>query len=292
MAEGRTHAGLLPVEGEEGEIDKTTGEQAGGKRVDAEDARERWVGSGRYGRMRLGGAAGKQQARGEQGQQGGRAGQGQAQERGAVVVKSGDHRGHEQRSDDGAGLIERGVQAEAPAVADFGGRAGKQNVAGGAAQALAGALGDDEGGGHRPVQRKSQQRNGDHGESIAEDGEGPVGAGAVGQAAGEEAQAGGQHFAETGDEADLGGVGAEILEEGAEDAARALIRHVGKQADHAEAEDETQRGGAGIGGMWGVGWAGHPIYGQVTRPYFLTSRSRSLNRPSPSKISRLRTEYK
>ena len=40
---------------------------------------------------------------------------------------------------------------------------------------------------------------------------------------------------------DLGGGGAQILQKRADDAVRAFIRHVGEQADHAQADDEADR---------------------------------------------------
>src|SRR6202043_3749276 len=62
--------------------------------------------------------------------------------------------------------------------------------------------------------------------------------------AGKEAQAGGQHFAETGNQAHLRGVCAEALQERTDDAVGAFVRHVREQADHAQADDESNGGGA------------------------------------------------
>jgi len=72
-----------------------------------------------------------------------------------------------------------------------------------------------------------------------QNGDGPVGARAVGQPAGKQPQAGGQHLAEAGDEAHQCGGCAETLQERPDDTARAFIGHVGEKADQAEADDEA-----------------------------------------------------
>ena len=54
-----------------------------------------------------------------------------------------DRRDHEQRTKHGAGLVHGGVESEAPTVTDLGGGFREQHVAGGSADAFAGALEDD-----------------------------------------------------------------------------------------------------------------------------------------------------
>jgi hypothetical protein len=60
----------------------------------------------------------------------------------------------------------------------------------------------------------------------------------------EVAQAGGYHLAEPGDKSDQRGGDTEIVEERPDPAIRALVRHVGEQADDAEANDEAECGRA------------------------------------------------
>ena len=151
---------------------------------------------------------------------------------------------HQQRTEHGAGLIHRGVDAESPTVADLAGSLGEQHVARRPAQALAGALHHHQQRGHLPVAGEGHGRHHHQVQNVPADGYGPVGPRAVYEAAGKEAQAGGDHLAEACDQPHGGGAGAQILQEGADDAVRAFVGHVREQTDHAQADDEAERGGA------------------------------------------------
>ena len=88
---------------------------------------------------------------------------------------------------------------------------------------------------------EGQRRDRDQIHAITDDGDGPVGSGPIGQASGEEAQAGCQHLADTGNEPYLRGARAEVAQERTDDTAGPFIRYVGEHADDAEADDEADR---------------------------------------------------
>ncbi len=126
----------------------------------------------------------------------------------------GDRRHHQQRSEHGTGLVHRGVQAEPPAVAHRARGFRKQDVAGRPTHALAGAFHHDEQRAACQLPTKAMCRHGDEVEQITERHDGPIGAGAVRELAGEVAQRCRDHLAEAGNESHLQCRGTEPLRNG------------------------------------------------------------------------------
>ena len=118
-------------------------------------------------------------ARGEQGDQRARRRKSEAQESRSEVLRFRDCHRHHERADHCAGLVHRGVQAEAPAVADLAGGFRKQHVARGAAQTLAGALDHYQQSRHLPIAHECHRRYDNQVQAISEDGEAPISARAV-----------------------------------------------------------------------------------------------------------------
>ena len=232
---GFGQAGFLKVITEQWKIHESAGEQRGRRRIDPEDMRQR-LRTLRRGRRAA--AGGIRRASGQQRGQCQHRGDRQPEESGSELIGARHRNGHQERTQHGAGLVERGMQAESPAVAHDAGGLGKQHVARRAAQRLAGAFGHHQQGCHLPVSSEGERGHYDEVQRVPANRDGPIGAGAVGEAAGEKAQAGGQHLAQAGDQAYLRGAGAEILQERADNAVRAFVRHVREKADYAQADDE------------------------------------------------------
>ena len=133
------------------------------------------------------------------------------------------------------------MQAKSPAVPNDGRRFGQQDVARRAADAFPGAFQGHQDRSHPPMSGESQRGDRDQIHAIADDGDGPVGSRPIGQASGKEAQAGGQHFTDSGNEPYLRGAGAEVMQERPDDTAGSFIRYVGEHADDAQANDEADR---------------------------------------------------
>ncbi len=117
---------------------------------------------------------------------------------------------------------------------------GEHSFDGGLADGAAGAFGNDEKGGERPVPCQGEGGDGEHVDGVAEESEGPVFVSFVGEVAGDGAETVADQFTKTGDKADDGGSGAEGAEERAADGAGAFVGHVGEEVDDAEDQDEAE----------------------------------------------------
>ena len=90
----------------------------------------------------------------------------------------------------------------------------------------------------RPVSASGRHR--EQVEDVADNGGQPISAGAIADVAGNQPNGIADQLAETGDDPDDGCGRAEQGQIGAGDAPRALVRHVGEQADDAEQNDEAK----------------------------------------------------
>jgi hypothetical protein len=120
----------------------------------------------------------------------------------------------------------------------------QEHIAGGSAQALSHALEDHEERRYLPAPHKRERRHGDQIHGVSEDCDGPVGARAIGEAAGEQPKTRGEHFAKAGDEPDLECIRAEVSEKRPENAARAFVGRVREQAHDTKNGDKANRRGA------------------------------------------------
>ena len=155
---------------------------------------------------------------------------------------------HQQRTNHCASLVHDRVQPESPSVPHFLRRSREQDIPRRAPERLARALKDNQDRCGLPVLRKRQRRHCNHVHRVAEEGDGPIGASAIGESPRKEAQASPQHLTNTGNDGNLQGRGPQILQVRPDDAVRPLVRHVGEQAYDAQADDETERRRAFTGG--------------------------------------------
>src|SRR5215472_6856454 len=117
---------------------------------------------------------------------------------------------------------------------------GQKHVARRTAETLSGSLGDDEQRCRVPIAGPGQTWYYHQIQKVAERGDGPIGARAIGELSGKVAQAGRDHLSQTGNNADLGSGGPEVLEEWTDDAVGPFISHVGEKADKPEADYEAK----------------------------------------------------
>ena len=184
--------------------------------------------------------AGVDYAGGGQGQQRSHRGKKQPQKSGRKVAGPGDREHHQQRANHGAGLVHDAVQTEAPSVANRFRGPGKQHIACGAAQSFSGPLSDHQQRRYLPGSRICHGGDSNHVYCVTEESDGPVGVRSVGEAAREIAQTGGQHLPEARNESHLRGGGAKLLQIGSDNAVGPFVRHVGKEADDTEANNEFE----------------------------------------------------
>ncbi|MEJ0040784.1 MAG: hypothetical protein WDM81_00520 [Rhizomicrobium sp.] len=150
------------------------------------------------------------------------------------------HEGGDQRAGDGAGLVERLLQAERPALADVIAGFRLHRVGGRAADRLARTFEHDEERGGLPIEGEGHRGHREHGQGIAADGQRPIGAGGLRDASRDEADGIAGEFAAARDDPDRRAAGAERGEVFAVQSAHAFIGHVGEQADDAEGDDEGE----------------------------------------------------
>jgi hypothetical protein len=248
MAGGEASDVFLKMKSDQREIDETSGEQSGGGDVDPEGA---WEGScGGDGvrflrfearRVRIEADGYRQHRYGEERWD---------SEKGVsarVLVGLCQDERDRQRTKERAGLVHEFVQAEAPAPSDHMRCVRQHHVTGGVANAFASALSDDQDGGDSPGVSEGQERYGEEVDYIANRGESPITARAVGRDSSSQAQQVASQLARAGHDADYRCTRAEPAEEWTVDAARAFVSHVGEEADGAEGDDEADSGAVRAG---------------------------------------------
>ena len=181
----------------------------------------------------------------------------------------GGDRSNQERSGDGAGLVECLVHGEPPAKADRAGGVRQQRGLGRTPDRFPGAFGQDEEAGDRePGTGKErgdcQGGHADGGQRVAGERQRPVAAAAVGQGAEHNAQHQRHRLTSAGDESDQYRGCAQRREQRPGDRAGPLIHHVGGQTDHPETDHRAPRrpadrdGGIahsrGIGEVVSAGW--------------------------------------
>ena len=159
-----------------------------------------------------------------------------------LVAGGEDQGGDDQGAGQGAKLVEELMQPERRAVAEMLARAGEQCVAGRAAYTLAEPLGRDQCSGAADGSREREAGHREQVQGIAAIEKQPVAVGAVGASPGQPTHGIAQAFGAAPDQSRQHGSGTELVQVGADDAACALVGHVGEQADHAHRDDEAPRG--------------------------------------------------
>ena len=131
------------------------------------------------------------------------------------------------------------MDAEDGPVADVGRGMREHRVAGRVAGRLAHAFENDEHRGNRPAPGQGQERNGDHLDDVAGDGDRPELMGGVGEPPRHQAEAVAEQLAQTAHHRDHHRPGAQGSEVGTEDRPRPLVGEVGEEAQDADEEDES-----------------------------------------------------
>jgi hypothetical protein len=106
----------------------------------------------------------------------------------------------------------------------------------------AGALGRDQHGRRRPLAGQRQRGHGEHVDGIADEGQRPVAAGAVGDVAGDGPKGVAGKLADARNDADDGGGRAELRKKRSGHAAPALVREIREEIHDADEQDESEDG--------------------------------------------------
>ena len=163
-------------------------------------------------------------------------------EGGGILPGAVEHQSHDQRADQGAGLVHGFVQPETPSPAHLMGRVGQHGVARRRADGLARPLQHHEGHGCLPSPRQRECWHGQQIQPIADQGDRPVPPRPVAQIARGQPEAVPEEFAEPSNNPDHRGRRPQVLEVRAGDAPPALVRHVREQAHDPEKHDESEGG--------------------------------------------------
>ena len=150
------------------------------------------------------------------------------------------HQPQQHRPQKGTDLIQKLLEAEAPPGSLLGRRKGHDGVLGRFFDGLAHALDHQQHTGGNPAvfPHQCQGGDGDDVQHIAQNGHGPVAAGAVGDASEDVAHGIADEFPQTGDEPDGSGGSSQQGQIGAPDTGGTLVGHIRKQADAAEQDQE------------------------------------------------------
>src|SRR5262249_55799941 len=143
-----------------------------------------------------------------------------------------------QGPENGARLVERTVQAEAPAKPGLAARMRQHRVTRGGADRLARPLKHDQQSRKLPAARQRKERHGHKIDSVADKGDCPIAARVVGEIARNEAQSIAKEFAKSRDKTDHSAARSKDPKIRARGATRAFIGHVRKQTDNAKQHDE------------------------------------------------------